>query len=178
MLDFCPLKPKSVNTLLLFKNALPVSKGSPRSTPNLQKWSPGQGICHFLIRVFEPVRRGTSTAERSYPASEVRGIGQECQAATAQERPRGATLRPRSGASAESARLRQHRSSWEELPHVQGAVAVQAQEGLEELFHVQGQEGRWWEIPLVKGKEQRLHFAGAAMKRYPTSKVRETQVRW
>ena len=34
------------------------------------------------------------------------------------------------------------------------------------------------EIPLVQGKEQRLHFAGAAVKRYPTSEVRETQVRW
>ena len=34
------------------------------------------------------------------------------------------------------------------------------------------------EIPLVKGKEQRLCFAGAAMKRDPTPKVRETQVRW
>ena len=33
------------------------------------------------------------------------------------------------------------------------------------------------EIPLVQGKEQWLHFAGAAMKRYPTYKVRETQVR-
>ena len=33
------------------------------------------------------------------------------------------------------------------------------------------------EIPLVQGKEQRLRFAGAAVKRYPTSKVRETQVR-
>ena len=33
------------------------------------------------------------------------------------------------------------------------------------------------EIPFVQGKEQRLHFAGAAVKRYPTSKVRETQVR-
>ena len=31
-------------------------------------------------------------------------------------------------------------------------------------------------IPLMQGKEQWLHFAGAAMKRYPTSKVRETQV--
>ena len=30
---------------------------------------------------------------------------------------------------------------------------------------------------LVQGKEQWLHFAGAAVKRYPTSKVRETQVR-
>ena len=34
------------------------------------------------------------------------------------------------------------------------------------------------EIPLVQGKEQQLRFAGAAVKRYPTSKVRETQVRW
>ena len=34
------------------------------------------------------------------------------------------------------------------------------------------------EIPLVQGKEQQLHFAGAAVKRYPTPKVRETQVRW
>ena len=33
------------------------------------------------------------------------------------------------------------------------------------------------EIPLVQGKEQRLHFAGAALKRYPMSKVRETLVR-
>ena len=34
------------------------------------------------------------------------------------------------------------------------------------------------EIPLIQGKEQRLHFAGAAMKRYPMPKERETQVRW
>ena len=34
------------------------------------------------------------------------------------------------------------------------------------------------EIPLVQGKEQQLRFAGAAMKRYPTPKVTETQVRW
>ena len=33
------------------------------------------------------------------------------------------------------------------------------------------------EIPLAQGKEQRLLFAGAAVKRYPTSKVRGTQVR-
>ena len=32
------------------------------------------------------------------------------------------------------------------------------------------------EIPLVQGKEQRLCFAGAATKRYPTSKVRETHL--
>ena len=32
------------------------------------------------------------------------------------------------------------------------------------------------EIPLIQGKEQRLCFAGAAVKRYPKAKVRETQV--
>ena len=37
-----------------------------------------------------------------------------------------------------------------------------------ELLSVQGQEGR-----LVQGKEQRMRFAGAAVKRYPTTKVRE-----
>ena len=33
------------------------------------------------------------------------------------------------------------------------------------------------EIPLIQGKEQRLHFVEAAVKRYPTPKVRETQIR-
>ena len=83
--------------------------------------------------------------------------------------PRGVTPRPRSGAAAESARLRQCRSgqgatlcprsgsmaershpvpkargsSREEPPHIQEEVAVRAQEGLEEPSHVGGQEGRW-----------------------------------
>ena len=30
---------------------------------------------------------------------------------------------------------------------------------------------------LVQGKEQQLRFAGAAVKRYPMSKVKETQVK-
>ena len=34
------------------------------------------------------------------------------------------------------------------------------------------------EIPFVQGKEQQLRFAGAVVKRYPKSRVRETQVRW
>ena len=33
------------------------------------------------------------------------------------------------------------------------------------------------EIPLIQGKQQRLCFARAAVKRYPMTKVRETQVR-
>ena len=38
-------------------------------------------------------------------------------------------------------------------------------------------KGSGEEIPLVQGKEQWLRFAGAPMKRYPTPKVREIQVR-
>ena len=55
---------------------------------------------------------------------------------------------------------------------------MQAQEGLEELSHVEGQEGHGEEITLVQGKEQWLRFAGAAMRKDPKSKVIETQVRW
>ena len=32
---------------------------------------------------------------------------------------------------------------WEELPHIQGVVAAQAQEGLEELFHIKVKRGQW-----------------------------------
>ena len=69
-------------------------------------------------------------------------------------------------------------SSREGQPYVQGVVAVWAQEGLEEPSHTEGQEGQREEIPLIQSKEQRLCFAGAAVKRYTTPKARETQVRW
>ena len=36
----------------------------------------------------------------------------------------------------------------------------------------QGRGGGQEELPHVQGKEQWLHFAEAAMKRYPTSKVK------
>ena len=51
--------------------------------------------------LFQSCVRGAalSVAERSYPRSEVRGGGLECQAATAQEPRRGATLCPRSAAA-------------------------------------------------------------------------------
>ena len=41
------------------------------------------------------------------------------------------------------------------------------------MFKVRRGSGE--EILLIQGKEQWLRFAGAAVKRYPTSKVRETQ---
>ena len=87
---------------------------------------------------------------------------------------RGATSHPRSGAAANrSYHMSEVRiGGWEEQPHLQSVVAAQVQEGQEELVHVQGQEGR-----LFQGQEQWLCFAGAAVKRYPMSKVKETQVR-
>ena len=60
--------------------------------------------------------------KRSYPAAEVRDGGRE-------ELAHAPTPEARGG-------------GWEDQPHVQRAVAVQAQEGLEELSHVEGQEGR------------------------------------
>ena len=79
--------------------------------------------------------------------TEVRGSGRECQAATEQERLRGATPHPRSGwgqpRGATSHPQAQGRGGGQEdQPHTQGAVAVQAQEGLEEISHVEGQEGQ------------------------------------
>ena len=49
-------------------------------------------------------------------------------------------------------------------------------EGSYSMFKVRSGSGE--EITLLQGKEQRLHFAGVAVKRYPTPKVKETQVRW
>ena len=84
--------------------------------------------------------------------SEVRGRSREDPMSEGQQ-PRGVTPRQRSGAATESTRLRQHRNGREELPasevrgggweeqhEVQGVVAAQAQESLEELIHVEGQK--------------------------------------
>ena len=67
----------------------------------------------------------------------------------------------------------------EDKPLIQGAVAGHGRRRAKRscsMFKVR--RGSSEEIPLVQGKEQWLRFAGAAVKRYPTSKVRETQVRW
>ena len=114
-------------------------------------------------------------AERSYPASKARCGSREEQPRVRGQgwRPGGATPRPRIGAATEA-----RGSGQEEQSHAQGVVAVRAQGGLEEPYHAEDQEGWWEEIPLVQEKEQWLCSAGAAMKRYSTPKVRETQERW
>ena len=81
--------------------------------------------------------------------------------------PRGATLCSKSGETAE----RGNPTSKERQQHGRRRA-----ERSYSTFKVR--RGGCEEIPLIQGKEQRLHFAGAAMKRYPKSKVRETQVRW
>ena len=101
-------------------------------------------------------------AERSYPKPKIRGGDQECQAVTGQEQPRGATPCLKSEAAAK----RSNPSFKEQWLHGPWG----AERGYSTFLVRRGE--------LVKGKEQRLCFAGAAVKRYPTSKVRETQVRW
>ena len=68
--------------------------------------------------------------------SEVRGGGLE-------ELPHAPKPQARGGKWEELPNARCQGSGQEDQPHVQGAVAAWAQEGLEELSHVEGQEGQW-----------------------------------
>ena len=79
---------------------------------------------------------------------------------------RGATLCPRPGAAAE----RSYPTSKEWW--LRGCRRAERSYS---TFKVRRGGGE--EIPLFQGKEQQLCFAGAAMKRYPTFNVRETQVK-
>ena len=104
-------------------------------------------------------------AERCYPMTEVRGRSWE-DPMPKERRPRGATSCPRSGAAVESSNpmskdwwLQGCRRAWRSYS----------------TFKVRRGSGE--EIPLIQGKEQQLHFARTAVKRYPMSKVRKTQVR-
>ena len=66
----------------------------------------------------------------------------------------------------------------EEQPHLQGAAAAGHRRAERNYSTFKVRKEGWEKIPLLQGKEQRLCFAGAAVKRYPMFKVRETQVRW
>ena len=83
-----------------------------------------------------PVSKVRGGDERSYPMSEVRGDGRE-------EIPHAPSLRPGAVAGRSNHTTEARGGGWEDQPHVQGAMAAWAQEGLEELSHVEGQEGRW-----------------------------------
>ena len=78
-----------------------------------------------------------------------------------------ATPPPRSGAAAE-------RSN----PKSKGQWLCGSRRPERSYYTFKVRRGGPGEIPLIQGKEQWLHFAGAAVRRYPTPKVRETPVRW
>ena len=97
-----------------------------------------------------PHQRSGGTAERSYPASEIRGGGQEgiphapkpkAGAMGRRSYPMLPRLRSRAVARRSNPMPEARGGGWEDQPHVQGAMAAQAQEGLEELSHVEGKEG-------------------------------------
>ena len=91
---------------------------------------------------------------------------QECQAVRMQEQPRGATAHPRPGAAARRSNPMSKEQWLRRCTRAERSYSA---------FKVRRSGSE--EIPLVQGKEQWLCFAGVAVKRYPTSKVRETQVR-
>ena len=97
-----------------------------------------------------------SVAERSYPSPKVRGgsLEEPPHVRGQGQRPRGATPLPRSGAVAETS---YPTSKERQLPGCRRAERSYS------IFKVK--RGGHEEIPLVQGKEQRLCFAGAAMKR-------------
>ena len=85
----------------------------------------------------------------SYPTSKVRGSGREeiplvqGRGGNQEDLPHAPKPKARGGGREEQPMPEARGSGQEDQPHIQGAVAVQAQEGLEELSHVEGQEGRW-----------------------------------
>ena len=79
-----------------------------------------------------PTSEVGAAAEGGYPTSEV-GVAAEGGYPTSEVRAAAETGYPTSEVRG---------NGGEEQPQVQGVVAAQAQEGLEVLYHVEGQEGR------------------------------------
>ena len=94
-------------------------------------------------------------ANRSYPTPKVRA-----EVERSYHTPRSGKVAERSNSMSKEQRLHRHRRADRRYS----------------TFKVR--RGGREELPLVQGKEQWLCFAGAAVKRYPMSKVRETQIRW
>ena len=80
-----------------------------------QEWPRGATLCPRSV-----------AAGRSYPVSEIRGAT--------------LSLRPGAAAGRSHPRLRPGPAAGRSNP---GAVAAEAQEGLEEISHIEGQEQQW-----------------------------------
>ena len=96
-------------------------------------------------------------AERSHPTSVVRGGGRRSYPTPPCPWP--GVVAGRIKPTPKELWLHRHRRAYRSYPTLK--------------FRSGGSE----EIPLIQVKEQQLHFAGEAVKRYPMPKVRETQVR-
>ena len=98
-----------------------------------------------------PASEVRGSDERSYPASEVKGDGREEKPHVPSPRPgvvgrksypTPLRPRPRAAAGRSNPMTKARGGDPEDQPHLQGAVAAWEQEGLEELSHVEGQEGQ------------------------------------
>ena len=119
----------------------------------VNRWVDKEDVIHIyqynklLFSSKRRLRRALKRGQEELP--HIRGQGQKPGRPYAEGRqPRGVTPRPRSGAVAQSARLRQRRNGREQLPHVRG-------------------QGR-----RVGGATPRRRPGGAAERRSPESKVR------
>ena len=126
--------------------------------------------------------------ERSYPRPEVRGSGLECQAVKAQERLRGATLRPRSVATGRSYRASEVRGGEGQGRQRSGVAAgrrhpaSEVWAAAERSYPASEVRGGREETSRVRGPGQRLggnipHPRSGTMARrsYPVSKGRGCQ---
>ena len=60
-----------------------------------------------------------------------------------EEIPHTPSPRPRAVSGRSNPTTKARGGGQEDQPHVQGAVVARAQEGLEELSHIESQEGQW-----------------------------------
>ena len=133
-----------------------VRKGGSEDIPLVQGKEQWLRFAGAAVKRY-PTSKVRGSDKRSYPESEVGVVAKRSYPMPPGPRPRAAA--GRSNPTSKEQRLCRHRRA----------------ERSDSTFKVRRSGSE--EIPLVQGKEQRLHFAGAAVKRYPTSKVRETQVR-
>ena len=98
-----------------------------------------------------PASEVGGAAKRRYPASEVRGSSRgklphapkpEARDSSMEELPHSPRPQAKGGGGRSNRTTKARGSGQGNQPHVQGAVAAGAQEGLEELSHIEGQEGR------------------------------------
>ena len=121
-------------------------------------WQNSISLCPASFRTPRP-NLPVTPWKAAMDCAEVHGLGWTAQKHGREELPltqvqgrqrRGATPWPRSGVAAESTRLHWRRSGREELPHIRG----------------QG--------PRPRGATPRSRSGGAAVRRYPSSKVRSS----